>query len=601
MKRMKLILLLVVYVFYISFNNGVNAGDAKYIEVFEKTIDDIRPLLLSGDLSCAQLVDLYFRRISAYDRQGPSLRAIINVNPNAYKEAQEYDKRYKSGEDMSKLPMYCMPIIVKDNYDVVGIPSTQGVFALSHMYPKQDAHVVSLLKKAGCIVIAKANMAEMSWLGQNTYSSINGQSLNPYNPFHTPYGSSGGSGISTAASFAMFSLGTDSSGSILLPSSASSNYGMRSTIGLIDTEGIAPAALSDVSGPIARSVSDLAKAMEIMVDKQYARYGPQDYTNYLKADGLKGIKIAFIKDFLNNMTSPIVTKSDYEVMKLSQQMIADLQAAGATVMSVDAMPLLQNIIAPVMSIKGECPFYKHDIEEYFASFGPDAPYHNFHEIVQSLQVGTSEDIVSIYIGKDSAPNVTNPYETEGCFNYFKTIKKAADDIATFMKSSNIDVFMMPATNQRLPTLFDISPSGWFNSDIVSSLTGIPALNVPIGFAPSNLPVGMTLFAPAYSEALLIQCAYAYSVRSSKRAPPMLTPPLSLKIADYYIPTTPSDESEPCPAATTTSSSSSSFHFVSFTIGLAVAVVLSTIGFYVYHKKMESSNNNLSLTERMIQL
>jgi Asp-tRNA(Asn)/Glu-tRNA(Gln) amidotransferase A subunit family amidase len=216
-----------------------------------------------GDLTSVALVETYLARIEAYDRNGARLNAILRVNPRALEEAAALDRERAGGGVRG--PLHGIPVIMKDNYDTYDLPTTGASVALAGVVPPDDAFQVARLREAGAIVLAKSNMHELA-MGITTVSSLGGQTRNPYDPDRNPGGSSGGTGAAVAAAFGAVGWGTDTCGSIRIPSCFNNLFGLRPTKGLSSIDGIIPLAhTQDVGGPLARSVTDLAVALDATV------------------------------------------------------------------------------------------------------------------------------------------------------------------------------------------------------------------------------------------------------------------------------------------------------------------------------------------------
>src|SRR3954468_24196019 len=281
----------------------VPARAARTIDVDAMTIADIGRAFDSGALTSEKLVQLCLARIQAYDRQGPSLHAVMTLNPKALDTARALDAERKSTGPRS--PLHGIPIVLKDNYNTADLATTGGSLLLEGSVPRDDAFVVKKLRAAGAIVLAKVNMSEFA--SGPARSSLGGQSLNPHDLTRTPSGSSGGTGVAIAAAYALLGMGTDPGGSIRGPSTSNGIVGLKPTHGLLSRSGIIPLSLTfDTGGPMARSVTDVAIALGVMtgVDpsdpattKSAGKF-ESDYTKYLNADALKGARVGIGRDFL---------------------------------------------------------------------------------------------------------------------------------------------------------------------------------------------------------------------------------------------------------------------------------------------------------------
>src|SRR5687768_8907628 len=232
-------------------------------EVYEVSIQELQSALSAGRVTSVQLVDAYLQRIAAYDQAGPKLNAMIRLNPKAKADAAVLDAERRAGRVRGAL--HGIPIILKDNYETAGFATSGGSVALAGLVTDQDAFQVKKLRDAGAIILGKSNMHELA-AGITTISSLGGQTRNPYDPMRNPGGSSGGSGVAAAASYAAIAWGSDTCGSIRIPSSVHNLFGLRPTKGLSSIDGIIPLShTQDVAGPLARTVMDLALALDATV------------------------------------------------------------------------------------------------------------------------------------------------------------------------------------------------------------------------------------------------------------------------------------------------------------------------------------------------
>jgi amidase len=220
-----------------SLARRVEPVAAQSFEIFEKSIQDLQAAMTARQLTSVQLVQFYLDRIAAYDQAGPGLNSVLYVNPNALADARALDaERRRRGP---RGPLHGIPVLLKDNFDTMDMPTTGGALALSGIMPKADAFQVKKLRQAGVVILGKVNLHELA-LGLTTISSLGGQTLDPYDLTRAPGGSSGGSGVAVAANFAPFAMGTDTSGSIRIPSSHNSIVGLRPSSGLSSRAGIIP-------------------------------------------------------------------------------------------------------------------------------------------------------------------------------------------------------------------------------------------------------------------------------------------------------------------------------------------------------------------------
>src|SRR5438034_8626915 len=307
------------------------AASAKDINLDAATIADLNATFNAGTLTSEKLVQLCIARIQAYDREGPSLHAVMTLNPKALETARALDAERKAKGPRS--PLHGIPVVLKDNYNTFDLPTTGGSILLEGSIPPVDAFLVKKLRDAGAVVLAKVNLSEFASGG--THSSLGGQSLNPHDLTRGPSGSSGGTGVAIAAGYAMVGMGTDTGGSIRGPSTSNGIVGLKPTHGLLSRSGIIPLALSfDTGGPMARSVYDVAAALGVMtgVDaadpatkKSEGRF-ETDYTKGLNVGALKGARIGVARDFFGvDADVDWVIEAALEAMRQAAATVVDIR------------------------------------------------------------------------------------------------------------------------------------------------------------------------------------------------------------------------------------------------------------------------------------
>src|SRR5689334_4261038 len=274
---------------------------AQVFEVAESAIADEQKAMSAGRLTAKALVQAYLDRIEAFDHRGPRLNALITLNSNALREAEALDRERAAKGPRG--PLHGIPVIVKDNYSTAEMQTTAGTMALLGFVPKSDAFQVRKLREAGAVIIAKSNLHELA-SGITTVGSAFGQTLNPYDPSRNPGGSSGGTGAAIAASLAAAGMGSDTCGSIRIPSSVNNLVGLRPTKGLSSIAGIVPLSTTqDVGGPLARSVADLAVMLDATIGEDPADPATKlpagqtrpKFVDALHADALKGARIGILE------------------------------------------------------------------------------------------------------------------------------------------------------------------------------------------------------------------------------------------------------------------------------------------------------------------
>src|ERR1700722_3153735 len=311
----------------------------------EASIADIHAAIRSKSVTCRQLVQMYLDRMEAFDKKGPTLNAIVVVNPNVLAAADELDARFAQSGMVG--PLHCVPMIIKDNYDVAGFPTTAGSLSLKDSMPPHDAFQVRKVREAGALVLAKSNMAELAWSPFETVNSlVPGYTLNPYALNRVPAGSSGGTAVAVTASFGAVGLGTDTGNSIRGPASHTSLVGIRSTMGLTSRAGIVPLFLDrDIAGPLARTVADAVAVFDVIagsdpddpVTAPAQGKRPYSYLDSLDKDGLKGARIGVVRQLFAG------PDPDRDVVHLLEQALADMKRQGAEIVEGVNIPEIDEI------------------------------------------------------------------------------------------------------------------------------------------------------------------------------------------------------------------------------------------------------------------
>src|SRR2546426_1243250 len=344
----------------------------------EATIAGIHDAFAAGQLTCAHLTRLYLDRIEAYNLRGPALHAIIAVNPKSMETAAEMDRRYKANPSGAG-PLHCVPIILKDNFNTFDMPTTGGNVGMRSSQPPADAFTVARMRKAGALILAKANMTELA-RGGMSLSSLGGQVLNPYDLTRTPGGSSGGTGAAVAANLALIGTGSDTGQSIRSPASANNLVGVRPTRGLVSRSGVIPnSETQDEVGPIARTVTDAALLLDVMAGYDagdpITAFGngrtPGSYTHLLRKDALQGARIGVMMNLFGD------GDQHREVNRVMAGVIARMESLGATAIRFE-LPEYDRLAPAVATATLEA---RTVMDRYFSALGPKAPVRTFAQLV----------------------------------------------------------------------------------------------------------------------------------------------------------------------------------------------------------------------------
>jgi Asp-tRNA(Asn)/Glu-tRNA(Gln) amidotransferase A subunit family amidase len=454
---------------------------ATAFEVLEKSIEDLQKAMQDKQVTSRQLVELYLARIDAYDQRGPALNAVVAINPEARAAADALDaERATKG---ARGPLHGVPVLVKDNYETIEMPTTAGSVALARFHPLRDAFLVRKLKEAGAVILGKTTMHELA-AGITTVGSSFGQTKNPYDLDRTPGGSSGGTGAAIAAGFAAAGMGSDTCGSIRIPAANNNLVGLRGTQGLSSRTGIVPlSSTQDIGGPIARSIADLAIMLDATIgpdpaDAQTLRrrepeeqFGPaRTLRETLSATSLKGARIGVVRTLFGSAAE------DQEVTSVVNRSLEAMKKAGANVSDV-VIPGLDDLLRDSSMIASD---FKFDLMEYLAR-SDRAPVHSLAEI---LDRGLYHSALESTFRARNAPETRETETTRRA-----RIKQAALRQVTeaLIDEQRLDALVYPALRRRPARIGEAQ--GGTNCQL-SAHSGLPALSVPAGFTTDGVPIGV---------------------------------------------------------------------------------------------------------------
>jgi len=488
--------------------------------VEEATIAEIHAAFRDGRLTCRGLVERYLRRIEAYDKNGPAINSLVTLNPRALAEADALDQRYKAGGPSG--PLHCIPMIVKDNFETVGMQSSNGSLTFEGYVPATDAFQVARIKAAGAIVLAKSNLAEWAFTPNETLSSIlPGYTKNPYALDRVTAGSSGGTAASVAASFGTIGLGSDTGNSIRGPSSHQALVGIRSTMGLTSRAGVFPLnLLADIAGPMGRTVADVATVFQVIVGEdandavtQAARGRTiPNYSAGLSRDALRGKRIGVLHQAYER------EGTDAEVLQVFAKAIEDLKLAGATVIDPATVEGVDAIRRPPGI---SCQAFKYDLNQFLAARKGRVPVDDLTAVVKG---GKFHPTVRRQLEQTERGPANGPDSADcAAERTYRDQVRAA--VLKTMDALKLDAFVYPTWSNPPRLIGDLNTPGGDNSQFFSPTTGWPAIQVPMGYTRGVLPAGITFFGRAWTEADLLGMAYAYEQHTHHRRPPASTPPL----------------------------------------------------------------------------
>jgi amidase len=498
----------------LSDKNTVN--DSFPIE--ETSIDALQKAMQDGKLTSVQLAKIYLQRIKDIDKNGPSINAVIELNPDALSIAENLDKERKAGKVRG--PMHGIPILIKDNINTGDkMMTTAGSLALVGNYAANDAHIVAQLRKAGAVILGKTNLSEWAnWRSTRStsgWSSRGGQTKNPNMLDRGPCGSSSGSGAAVSANLCAVAVGTETDGSVIAPSSFNGIVGIKPTVGLLSRSGIIPiSATQDTAGPMARTVKDAAILLGAMTGIDEADpvtlnskgKVPADYTQFLDVNALKGKRIGIEQSFLHGHEA---------VVALYKSAIETLKQQGATIVEVNLLKET-NPLGRAENIVLQYEF-KDGINKYLAT--AKGKVHSLKELIAFNNANANT--VMPYFKQE----LLEQSEARGSLQestYKEALAKSTSAraiIDNLMHEHNLDAIagtsIGPACcidliNGDYDTGFYFCPP--------AAMAGYPNITVPMG-TYLHLPVGLSFVGSAYSEPQLLSIAYAFEQASKKRTIP----------------------------------------------------------------------------------
>ena len=434
---------------------------------------------------------------------------MLRINSRARAEAIALDAERKAGKVRG--PVHGIPIVLKDNYDTKDMITSAGSIALASHQPKTDAFVVAKLREAGAIIIGKTNLHELA-SGITTISSLGGQTLNPYDLSRCPGGSSGGTGAAVAASFAPIGWGTDTCGSIRIPSAYASLFGLRPTQGLFSRDGIVPLSFTqDTPGPLARTVSDLALALDLTVgadpndpQTQLSASRPKPaFRDSLRANALRGARIGIFRPYFRD--------AEADIADTVRAAAASMRALGAEVIEVN-MPDFDEAISGSRAILMETRF---DLIDYLKRPG-GAPVKDLREIIDKGLFDRQLE------ARHRSADTAQARNSEGHTRMLARQAQLRARMIAFMDSLKLDAIAYPSIGQR-PVL--VGAPQLASNCALSSQSGLPAISMPAGFTSDGLPTALELLGRPWSDTRLVAFAFAYEQGGRRRRAPASTPPL----------------------------------------------------------------------------
>jgi len=488
----------------------------------EATIDEIHAAMRAGDLTSRALVDQYLDRIDAYDRAGPAINAMVTVNDDARARAAELDDRL--AETGLVGPLHGIPVLVKDQAETAGLRTTFGSAAFDDYVPDDDSTVVTRLKEAGAVVLAKTNLCDWaaSWFG---YSSAAGRTKNPYALDRDPGGSSAGTGAGVAANLGAVGVGEDTGGSIRLPAGYCNLFGIRVTTGLVSRAGFSPLVTrQDTPGPMARTVTDMARLLDVIAGYDAAdewtgtaaALPDDDFADHLDPGALDGARIGVLRQGFGDPENPEAAP----VSAVVEDALSTLSDAGAELVDPVTIPDLDHKLDETMLYVQQG---KRDLEAFLSDSERSVPADSLADI------GTCHELVAdLFEAMLDGP--ADPTDDPDYWASVAAQEALRRDVLRVHAEHDLDAVAFPDVPVLPPTEAHLREGTYTSLDfptntLIGSQSGCPAVSVPGGFTDGSIPVGLELLGVPYDDHRLIELAYAYEQAADPRVPPASAPPL----------------------------------------------------------------------------
>lgn len=479
-------------------------------------------LMQSGELTSEQIVAAYIDRIQKMNRNGPSIQAMISLNPNALAQAKTLDAMRKSGDTMG--PLHGVVVIAKDNIETSELPTTAGSLALINNDTGRDAPIIQKLKDAGAIILGKTNLSEWANFRSESsisgWSAVGGQTRNPHSLDRTACGSSSGTGAAIAASFAAMGIGTETNGSIICPAAMNGIVGVKPTVGLWSRHHIVPISVTqDTAGPMTRSVYDAALLLEVAAGSDEADPATKDadgkkqaYTNLL-GRSVEGLRIGVLRSRQSNHP---------EIIDAFNSSLAALEAMGVELVDIDSFEMPEEFWSKAYDLL--LIEFKEELNKYLASTGNNVNVKTLEQLI-AFNNGSPRELAlfdqNILEKSQATEGYNAAYEDIRAF-----LRKATrdDGIDKLLREYKVDAIVAPSQNPAflIDAVYGDNFNGGTGAGWLAAIAGYPQVSIPMG-TMKGLPVNFSFMGTAWSEGLLLNLAYQLEQQTQAIVPPTFAP------------------------------------------------------------------------------
>ena len=518
--RLQIVPFILLMTLSFSCNSLETTNSSTVLNIHEEiTIVEIHQAYERGDYSIAELTKFYLARIDSLSVNGPQLNAVLTINPEALDIAIQLDIEMQSGNMRGSL--HGIPVLLKDNIDTGDkMPCTAGARAMKNSFPLEDSPLAAQLRKAGAVILGKANLSEWANFHSNSSSSgwsgLGGQTKNPYDISRNPCGSSSGSAVAVAANLSVLAIGTETDGSIICPANNNGIVGIKPTVGLISRRGIIPISFShDTAGPMARTVRDAAICLGALTDldpkdsKTLAdeRVAYTNYTQFLKTESMTGKRIGYYKSPLGDHV---------RMTEVMERAVAYFKDQGATVIELEEIlnPETGNYSFQVMQYE-----FKDGLNSYLAGLGPNAQVIDLKDLIEK----TFNDSIEMKYHDHELLKLTQSKSDLNSKEYLEALdnmhkQSREEGIDKVMDKHELDAIISPSGGPAWKTDLTNGDNFHIYSSSPAAIAGYPSITLPMGNI-DGLPVGLSIFGRPWTEATLLEIAYSYEQGTKHRITP----------------------------------------------------------------------------------